>query len=190
MKVSEEKSAADRQALLGAAARLIRERGYNGVGVAEISRSAGVTQGSLYSHFRSKSELAAEALRQTFEKGQVSMIRLIEAEGPALEQFADYYLSKKSRMNMSSGCPMAASASEVARQDNGIRTAFAEGFANLAAAVEASLIRNGAQGNTRRRARAILAAMIGGVAMARAMPDPDLADDIAEGVRELVGEGV
>jgi TetR/AcrR family transcriptional repressor of nem operon len=58
MKISKEKAAENRDALVRAASRLICERGYDGVGVAEISTAAGLTHGALYAHFRSKEELA------------------------------------------------------------------------------------------------------------------------------------
>lgn len=46
---------------VGLAARLYRERGFVGVGVADITREAGLTHGGLYRHFESKEAVAAEA---------------------------------------------------------------------------------------------------------------------------------
>jgi hypothetical protein len=43
MKVTKEKSAENRAALVETAARLFRERGIDGVGVAEIGKAAGLT---------------------------------------------------------------------------------------------------------------------------------------------------
>ena len=63
MKVSKEQAAHNRAKLIETAARLIRERGIDGVGVAEIGKAAGLTHGALYAHFGSKAELLVAALR-------------------------------------------------------------------------------------------------------------------------------
>ncbi|HYZ23871.1 MAG TPA: helix-turn-helix domain-containing protein, partial [Rhodopila sp.] len=54
MKVSGTKVAENRAALIATAKRMLRERGFGGAGVAEISRAAGLTQGALYGQFKSK----------------------------------------------------------------------------------------------------------------------------------------
>ena len=69
MKVSREKVAEHREALLATARRLLQEHGFDGAAVAEISRAAGLTQGALYGQFKSKDALAAEAIRQSFAEG-------------------------------------------------------------------------------------------------------------------------
>ena len=62
--VKREQADENREALLATASRLFRERGIDGVGVAEIAREAGLTHGALYKHFRSKDDLATEAFTQ------------------------------------------------------------------------------------------------------------------------------
>lgn len=48
--------------LLAAAGQVFAEKGYAGAGVAEIARRAGVTTGAIYSRYRGKAELLAEAI--------------------------------------------------------------------------------------------------------------------------------
>ncbi|MBU0746199.1 MAG: TetR family transcriptional regulator, partial [Gammaproteobacteria bacterium] len=67
MKVSKAQAAENRQGILDAAARLYRERGLTGVGVADITREAGLTHGGLYRHFESKDALVREACARAFE---------------------------------------------------------------------------------------------------------------------------
>src|SRR4051794_26346167 len=50
--------------LLIAAAEVFAEKGYDGAGVAEIARRAGLTTGAIYSRYSGKAELLAEAIRQ------------------------------------------------------------------------------------------------------------------------------
>lgn len=51
-----------RDKLLAAATAEFAERGYRGARVAEIARRAGVTTGAIYSRYRGKAELLAEAI--------------------------------------------------------------------------------------------------------------------------------
>jgi AcrR family transcriptional regulator len=67
MKVSKAQAAENREGIVDAAARLYREKGLDGVGVAEITRDAGLTHGGLYRHFESKDALAREACLRAFE---------------------------------------------------------------------------------------------------------------------------
>ena len=61
MKVSREQAAQNRERIVEAAARLFRERGFEGIGVADLMKEAGLTHGGFYGHFSSKDDLIAEA---------------------------------------------------------------------------------------------------------------------------------
>jgi TetR/AcrR family transcriptional repressor of uid operon len=52
-----------RAKLVEAAAEVFSERGYDGAGVHQIARRAGLTTGAIYSRFSGKAELLAEAIR-------------------------------------------------------------------------------------------------------------------------------
>ena len=56
--------AARRQAILRAALRLFRERGFHGTSINEIGAAAGVTGPALYRHFSGKGEVLSEAIRE------------------------------------------------------------------------------------------------------------------------------
>lgn len=53
-----------RQRLVEAAATVFSERGYDGAGVQEIARRAGLTTGAIYGRFSGKAELLREAIAQ------------------------------------------------------------------------------------------------------------------------------
>jgi len=61
MRVSREQAAENRRRIVDAAGRLFRDKGFDGVGVDAIMKSAGLTHGGFYGHFDSKEALAAEA---------------------------------------------------------------------------------------------------------------------------------
>jgi len=190
LKVTKEKAIENRAALVHAAGRLFRERGIDGVGVAEISKKAGLTHGALYAQFPSKEALAAEAFASGLRPG-LKILTANEAGLPAgLMDFIDHYMSFDHRDNLAAGCPMSASASEVARQDKMVGERFAEGFEQIVALLERGLGASPVKADTRQRALAMMAAMIGGVAAARAVAkaDPKLSNQILRAVRQIVGE--
>jgi TetR/AcrR family transcriptional repressor of nem operon len=61
MKVSREQAAQNRERILDAAAQLFRERGFEGIGLADLMKKAGLTHGGFYGHFASKDDLIAQA---------------------------------------------------------------------------------------------------------------------------------
>jgi TetR/AcrR family transcriptional repressor of nem operon len=190
MKVSKEQVAQNREALIQAAARLFRERGIDGVGVAEICKHAGLTHGALYAQFPSKDALAAVALAEGAARANGWMTTAVKRGEPTLTGHLDTYLSSQHRDNLGGGCAMAASASEIARQPRDVSVAFTAGFNQLVGIIQRTLARSGSAAERRQRALAITAAMIGGVAAARATAkaSPALSDDILVAVRRLLDE--
>jgi TetR/AcrR family transcriptional repressor of nem operon len=53
-----------REQIVQAGLKCLRERGFNGVGVQDITTSAGVPKGSFYNHFESKEALGAEIVER------------------------------------------------------------------------------------------------------------------------------
>jgi TetR/AcrR family transcriptional repressor of nem operon len=190
MKVTKEKAAENRAALVQAAGRLFRERGIDGVGVAEISKQAGLTHGALYAQFPSKEALAAEAFTSGLQPGFEQMAADRDGRPATLADFLDHYLSSDHRDNLATGCPMSASASEVARQDKVVCERFTEGFEQFVAVMERGLGASPVKAENRQRALAMIASMIGGVAASRAVAktDPKLSNEILRAVRRIVGE--
>src|SRR4051794_9315702 len=102
MRVSKEQAAKNRERILEAASRLMRERGIASVGVDALAEAAGMTHGSLYSQFGSKERLVEEAVAYAIAtKGQ---------EIPEVFAVGDYvsdYLSPTHRDEPGSGCAFA-----------------------------------------------------------------------------------
>ena len=68
--------------LLDAAAEVFAERGYEGAGVAEIARRAGVTTGAIYSRFTGKADLLAAALDAAHPRRARRAVRRPPLRGP------------------------------------------------------------------------------------------------------------
>lgn len=179
MRVSKEKAAENRTRILTQAARLFRERGLSGVGVDALTDAAGLTHGSLYSQFGSKERLAAEALAQALASSPV--YRVCEPDpaalGGALDQFVSGYLSPRHRDAPGTGCALAALGCEIPRQGPTVRQAFTEGLRAMAARVSTLLPRRAGQ-TREHEALAVVAALVGGLILARAVDDPALSDRI------------
>ncbi|HYZ34609.1 MAG TPA: TetR/AcrR family transcriptional regulator [Crenalkalicoccus sp.] len=189
MKVSGAKVAENRAALIATAKRLIQEKGFEGAGVAEISREAGLTQGALYCQFGSKDALAAEAFRKAFADGAAIWSGLCDSATDPLSAFLDAYLSGTHVGEVGSGCALAACISEVRRQDEAVGAAFADGFRAMVEMVRSALPKAMPPEAARRCALALVSALVGSVAMARAVEatDRDLAREIIAAAREELG---
>ncbi|MBK3736597.1 TetR family transcriptional regulator [Azospirillum brasilense] len=191
MKVSKEKAAENRAAIVKAAGRLFRERGFDKVGVAEITKAAGLTHGGFYGHFASKDALAAEACEAAFAE---SLDRLPADEASpegALDAFLTRYLSERHRDRPDAGCPMAAFAGEVARQDPAVQERFGTGVERFFDVVEQRLPERDGEGAAERRDRAvaIVSALVGGMALARATAptNPERSAEILAALRRQLG---
>jgi TetR/AcrR family transcriptional regulator, transcriptional repressor for nem operon len=168
--------------ILKEAARLFRERGFAGAGVAEIMKAAGLTHGAFYAHFPSKEALEAEAV----ECALAQLDRRVET--PAAEKsdpkraFVDSYLSAAHRDHPGSGCAIAALGPEIAR-DSAARKPFTQRVKHLIDGM-ASRFQWKPKSAARRNAIHLLSAAIGALVLARAVDDPHFSDEILDSVRD------
>ena len=122
MRVSKEQAAENRERILKAASRLMRERGISSVGVDALAEAAGMTHGSLYSQFGSKERLVEEAVAHAIATKGREVPRVF-----ALSDYVSEYLSAAHRDEPGSGCPFAALCCEIPRQARGVRERFTAG---------------------------------------------------------------
>jgi TetR/AcrR family transcriptional repressor of nem operon len=179
MKVSKAQASDNRDAIVLAAASQIRERGFDQMSVENVARAAGLTHGALYSHFRSKDALKAEATRRAFK----DCIRAFSGLTP--KEFLRRYLSAEHRDNPQGGCPTSALVSEVQRQPLPSQTAFRDGVKSFASLTAESLESIGAE-HDHDRAVLMFAAMVGGLSISRAIREVDKAvsNDILRAVAD------
>lgn len=183
MKVSREQAAENRERVLQTAARLFREKGVDGVGVAELMQAAGLTHGAFYGQFSSKEELVAEACRWALGKTESYWERLQAREADPLAAIIDAYLSPAHRDDPGRGCALTTLGVEAPRRDPGVRRAVSDGLVNLLARLEGLLPRRLQAARRRRRALALMASLVGGLVLARAVEDETLSAEILAAVR-------
>lgn len=184
MRVSKTHLAAHHDAILKAAGRLFRARGVDGAGVAEVMREAGLTHGGFYGHYQSKAELAAAACRATLTEGAAHWRRRAaraRAEGrDPVAAIAEAYLSESLVNRPEQSCALPSLAAEAARSGPPLQTALADGTRELLAVLTEET-------GSEETALAILAALVGGMVVARATADPVLAGRALAAARQLAG---
>ncbi|MBV8503037.1 MAG: TetR/AcrR family transcriptional regulator [Paucibacter sp.] len=182
MKVSKQQSAENREAILEAASRLFRERGIQGVGVAEIMAAAGFTHGGFYGHFASKEALAAEVIDRVYAHSTEKLVERLEGLGAA-EHFRQY-LHPHHRDRAGNGCPMPTLAADAAREMGPVSGASARGIAGylreLACHRPDGTVVQAPDEADKARAILSLSALVGGMVLARATHEaaPELSDEI------------
>ncbi len=189
MRISKEEAAANRAKVLAAAARLFREKGVDGIAVAELMQAAGLTHGGFYNHFESKEELAAAAFREAFAAavGRVER-QAAEADKRGRDSvFAHYvsrYLAPDTRDAPGTSCPMATLGTDAARHGSELRGAFAEGVRSYIEAF--AKIMPGEASEQRAEAITVLSTLIGALTLSRACVGADdaLADEVIATVRD------
>jgi len=182
MRKSKEETAESRRRILDAAARLYREKGFDGVGVADIMAAAGMTHGGFYRHFPSKEALISEAMSETFAYWAA---RLTPADGTAglalLREYVRTYLSEGHLDTPSGGCPVAAVGSEATHVGGVVSSAFNDGIEQLVKRVTSAL---GDSKDDRAQALRLLATMVGAIVVARAAgPGSSIRSEVLEAVR-------
>lgn len=167
--------------IVAVAARAIRRSGYDGTGVADIMKEAGLTHGGFYAHFTSREALLAEAAGRACAES-AAVVAEVVASAPsnqALEAMVRAYLSKEHLENTELGCPLAALGSETSRQASEVRrvtTRHVKEMVDLAARQSPDW----GQPVAHERALVTVATMVGALLLARAVDDPALSDGIRE----------
>jgi TetR/AcrR family transcriptional repressor of nem operon len=182
VKVTKAQAQENRARIVETAAALFRERGYDGVGVAELMAAAGFTHGGFYKHFRSKADLMAEAAASGISQ------RVANSSGLEVAEFVAHYLSREHRDARGAGCTMAALGGDAARQSDDIKATFADGIESSLAAFDHDEVPGQRDhGASRQMLIDTFAHAVGALVLSRACPDDSpLADEILEVCRTRI----
>jgi TetR/AcrR family transcriptional repressor of nem operon len=184
MRYPASETAKNHERILTEAARLFRERGFDGAGVAEIMKAAGLTHGAFYAHFASKEALEAEAVERAFAQSDNRIFALTADARDPKRAFLASYLSAAHRDHLGSGCIIAALGSEIAREP-ATRKPFTQRVKHMIEEM-AGRFRWNRKGAARRNSIHLLSAAVGALTLARAVDDPRLSNEILESVRDSV----
>jgi TetR/AcrR family transcriptional repressor of nem operon len=186
MRVSRTQAAENRQTVINVASRLFRERGFDGIGLKDLMKGAGLTQGGFYKQFASKEDLAVEASRRALESASQRWSDAA-AQNPndPLGAVIGFYLSGDHRGEKMDGCPIVALGSDAARQGPEVKAEFEAGIKAHLDVLDRFLAGAGDE-VSRGKAMAILATMVGAVTLSRVINDPDLAQAVLDAAAKLV----
>ena len=172
--------ATTRRKIVDSARKLFNQRGFDNVSVKQIMAGAGMTHGAFYRYFKGKSALYSEVLscfltdpdwQPRWEGVTVDL-----AAADVGSQIIRAYLSRQHFEDVENSCPMVAVPSYVTRSSKGVRRAFERVFNAMVSVLDRSLVEK-----SQRRwqtAQAMSALCIGGMIVARAVADPDLATEL------------
>ncbi|MBN8742101.1 MAG: TetR family transcriptional regulator [Lysobacterales bacterium 69-70] len=176
-----------RDKVVKAAARAIRARGPDGIGIADVMADVGLTHGGFYAHFGSKDELVAAAVGQMFEEARARLAAETQ-QRPAvdgLRAYVDFYLSAAHRDARRAGCPVAALSSDLPRMTAKLRRHFAAGSEALVEALAALLGQIG-HAEPMAEARSVFAELLGALSIARIESDAARSDEILASSRTAI----
>lgn len=161
------------------AARIIRASGYDGTGLADIMKAAGLTHGGFYAHFASRDALLAEAADLAGAETTQSLARVAAAAPPGqgLAALLAAYLSPSHVQHPEAGCPIVALGSEMPRQAPEVRAAATRRIKELVDLLGRQMPDWGQPGQ-QDKALVALAGLVGALLLARAVDDPRLADAV------------
>jgi TetR/AcrR family transcriptional repressor of nem operon len=195
MGVSKQQVIENKRAIVAAAEKLFRERGVAAVGLAELTKAAGFTQGGFYNHFKSKDALVAAVMEKAMEDGATQLIASVEASKAQakdpMKQHIEGYLSHDHLANIEAGCPLSAFAGDVRRLGKEARQSYARGlvwnFDQLASVIEGENPQE-----KKKKSIALFSQMVGSLLLSRAVAevDPVLADEILEDGRQQLLQAI
>ncbi|MFC7450477.1 TetR/AcrR family transcriptional regulator [Rhodococcus daqingensis] len=187
-----------RERMLDAACGLIRERGYTGVGVAEVCSAADVRKGSFYHFFESKQALTREVIREHWQTQRARWVAALSGPGAPLDRLEALFAMQVDDIRAEhasaaiNGCLFANLSLELSTQDATIRADLQSIFDEQAALVAGVLDEAAADGSltpdgtTAELAGAMLAQLEGAVLFAKLRNDAAALDGLWGQLRRLM----
>jgi TetR/AcrR family transcriptional regulator, transcriptional repressor for nem operon len=195
MGVSKQQAIENKKAIVAAAEKLFRERGVDAVGLTELTKAAGFTQGGFYNHFKSKDALVAAVMEKAMGDGAALVTAGLQAaeagEAEPIKWYIEWYLSCNHLTNIESGCPLTGFAGDIRRLGKEARQLYARGLEWNVDQL-AKIIDGENPQEKRQKAIAVFTQMVGSLALSRAVAeaDPALADEILQDGRQQLLQAI
>lgn len=178
MRVSRKQADRNREHVIDVASRLFRERGFEGIGVADLMKEAGLTHGGFYGQFKSKEDLKVEASRRALSRNKDRWAQVL-AETPSdkLAALARFYLSDAHRDRRGEGCALAALGGETPRYSPELQAAFKDGIEGYLGLLDEVVPASSGE-DRRTQSIAALSTMVGALVLSRAVGNEALSQRI------------
>jgi TetR/AcrR family transcriptional repressor of nem operon len=201
-RITQEQKMLNRERIVRAASEGFKVRGVDGIGIQELMKTAGMTNGGFYNHFPSKEDLALEVYRQGFTDSLAALAAIREAHPhsahAALNDMVDAYVNATHRDHPEAGCPSAALAVDAGRHGPPPQAEYRIGLEGYLSTITEMLLERAHQAGTeptaadaREQAVALFSQMVGALVVSRAVAeaDPALSDEILTANREQLKRG-
>ena len=167
---------ASKGAFVAATQELLRRRGYAASGLSDIVARSGAPKGSLYFHFPGgKQELAIAAMERSATQLRDAMAAILDSSddvGEAIGRLVDALAAGLAGSQFADGCPIATVALETASESEAMRGAAQAAFDSWLEVLQQRFTRDGLDDAlAQQRALVVLAAIEGGLILARARRD-------------------
>jgi len=187
LRLTKQQAEQNRRLIVETASRMFRLQGLENVAVADVMRESGFTHGGFYNHFKSKDELAVEAIGSAFDVAASDLSEKLASEKhpkESLSSFVARYLSPHHRDTKSGGCPAPALSADAARNGKAVQTAFVKGIETYLDVIAAHM--DGDEQEARQQAVALFSGLVGAIMLSRAVKksDPALSDELLSSTRK------
>jgi len=175
-----------REKIVQSARRMFNRHGFNAVSIDDVMADAGLTRGSFYSYFESKSDLYSESITAILSEKLIDNWDGVSIDPRAPDiaaQIIGDYLSVGHFENIDGSCPLIALPNDVSRTEASVKRAFESVLKVLIDIFEQGLERKGDP--ARQRALAITALCVGGMVLARTVEDRALADELRQAAKSI-----
>jgi TetR/AcrR family transcriptional repressor of nem operon len=159
------------------AAKRFRERGIDGISVADVMKEAGLTVGGFYKHFESRDVLVAEAVSEAFCDLEPFEAAITVSPRQAMRM----YISESHRDRVETSCPISSLVNDVARSTDETRDVYTEHVRKIIDSI-AKMVESEDASTKRAEAMLIFSACVGSIGLARAINDPKLSKQILDNV--------
>jgi TetR/AcrR family transcriptional regulator, transcriptional repressor for nem operon len=191
VRLTKEQAEQNRRLIVETASRMFRLQGLENVAVADVMKESGFTHGGFYNHFKSKDDLATEAVASAFHSAAKNLSVDIASGNDAqkaLNAFVADYLSPAHRDTSTGGCPATAFPVDSARGGKDVQTAFADGIESYLEIFAARM--DGDKREARQRAVVLLSGIVGALLLSRAVKKgrPKLSDELLGSARKQLSK--
>jgi AcrR family transcriptional regulator len=164
-----------RDLVLQSAGRLFNRHGFNAVSIDDVMAEVGLTRGSFYCYFSSKSDLYAQSVARVVHEDRENP-KISGSERGRADKIVHDYLSEADQNPTVDTFPMIGLPHDVSRTDRAVRQAFESALKLMIQSFEQA-----GNGNVEARhsnALAIAALCVGGMVLSRSIDDRKLADEL------------
>jgi len=179
MRYTKEHKAKAKEAILRGASRVLKQDGFNGIGVDGLAAAAHVTSGGFYSNFATKEALLEEVISEELGAMFTGVADADPSErGQRLRELIAVYLSDDHRQGVADGCVMPSLSADVSRAGAHVRETYKRRMTELVAALAPAM--KGTPQDQQQRAWTTVATIVGAVTVARALPPGDEAQAVLD----------